>query len=209
MDSFKDQRELTIEDLQLMLLPESFYSLTVDDLPTEEAAKLLDRYAGKLKSAFDNKVGLLITGPADCGKEEVAAIIAKVAASFRKTGMYISVSDLRDSLIRRVNYNADKSAVQRAKEVDLLILTGLEETDSKEKFLSLKDIASLVRARANRFRLTIITTDIQLAKFEDNTELNIFLKTVRTVMQPFGLPAPETGDLSKRKALMSSLVEED
>lgn len=190
-----------------MLLPESFYALTVDDLPTDEAKALLERYASKLKAAFDNKVGLLITGPPDSCKEEVAGIIAKVAASYRKTGMYISVQDLRDALIRRVNYSSDKSAVQRAKEVDFLVLTGLEESDATEKFLSLKDIASLVRARANRYRLTVITTEIPLSSFEDVTNLSIFLKSVRSIMQPYALPAPDS--LTDRKALMASLVEED
>lgn len=208
MDFFEKPRKLDKQDLVDMLLPDEFYTSRLSDIEPEELRTAVSRYVKNMKTAFEQRVGLLIWGSSSSAKNMAAAVLAKAARSYCKPTLYIPIWVLRESLLTRAMYKANKTPMERAKEVDFLVLDGLEEADSSEKFFPLLDIERLVVTRAQKGKLTVITTSLSPEDFRSNSKLKKFYDAVRGYLQPVAAPEPVEAAKARRKQMKSILSDD-
>lgn len=125
-------------------------------------------YVTKLSRAYSSRVGLFIYGPPASGKTAAASVVAKAARRRFRPTMFIHVWELRDAIRGRLMYKADKTPLDRAKEVELLVLDGLDEDDADERMiLTLLDIQRLITARAKQNKLTVLTSQMTATQMQE------------------------------------------
>lgn len=210
MDFFDSPRKLTKSDLIDMLLPREFYRTELADIRAESLRQAVSNYIDNMRSAFDQSVGLLLWGPPASGKGAAAAVIAKAARSRYKPAMFISIGELRETLVTRILYKDNKTPMERAKEVDFLVLDGLDEEDETEKLLSLVDLERLIVNRARQRKLTIVTTRMTPRELaQGKGKFKKFYEAVSMYLQPVECPAPEDAVRARRDQMLKLLIGED
>ena len=207
MDFYDEPRDLTNNDLRLMLLPQEYWGLELSDIADPEFRKTTEQYIASMKAMFDNRVGLLIWGQPSAGKSAAAAVLAKEARKRYKTAMFITIWDLRESLFNHAMFVSGKSLMQRAKEVDFLVLDGLDIADSepKAKAFNLVEIDRLVNSRAQQHKLSVITSRVAPKHMRDDSLFKGVLKATESRLLSVHAPDPKDA-IRKRKAHMQELL---
>lgn len=151
------KRKLVRSDLERMNLPEEHWHSKVQGV-SDESRPAVERYLTRIDTMVGTGAGLLIHGPTGSGKTTVAVLIAKEARSWGFMAFFMRVWELREMIRSKVHFSDDLSMLDRAREVDVLVLDDLREEDVGEKFFGLADIYELVRYRASRRKITVLTT---------------------------------------------------
>lgn len=151
------RRTLERVDLQRMNLPEDLWLAKVQHV-NAPARKSIENYLRNIDGAMKNGAGLVVHGLPGVGKTAISVLVAKEARSRGYTALFVRVWELREMIRARMGYDADSSMAERAREVDVLILDDLRSEDAGEKFFTLSEIFQLVKYRASRRRVTLVTT---------------------------------------------------
>lgn len=159
------RRALVKADLQRMNLPEEHWMAKVQFV-SESVRPAVERYLTCIHERAGTGAGLLIHGAAGVGKTSIASLIAKEARSRGFTVLFVHIWELREMIRSKIPFSDEATMVDRAREVDVLVLDDLREEDAKEKFLPLSDLQALIRYRSSRRKLTILTTRIALRVLE-------------------------------------------
>jgi DNA replication protein DnaC len=189
-----------------MLIPEEYKNLELVDIPNEVFRGQVANYVKTMREMFANQVGLLMWGPPSSGKSAAAAILSKEVRRHYKTTMFITIWDLRDSIFNRVMYVAGKSPMQRAKEVDFLVLDGLDVEDANQKFLNLLAIERLVNVRSQQGKLTVITSRVSPRDMKTDPNFTRFWKAIEAKLHTMHSPDPKEA-IRARKAYMKKLLD--
>jgi DNA replication protein DnaC len=160
-DTVKFRRALGRVDLERMNLPEELWLAKVQYV-SDGARTPTESYLRKIDEAVVNGAGLIIHGARGVGKTAIAALIAKEARSRGYTAFFTRVWELREMIRSRMDYDADSTVAERARAVDVLILDDLRQEDAGEKFFTLSEIHQLVKYRASRRRITVVTTRLSV-----------------------------------------------
>ena len=144
-------------DLERMNLPEDLWEVKLQCV-SDGARTPTKSYLRRIDEAVTNGAGLVVYGGQGVGKTAIAALIAKEARSRGYTALFSRVWELREMIRSRVDYDADSSMAERARAVDVLVLDDLRSEDANEKFFTLSEVVQLVRYRASRRKVTVITT---------------------------------------------------
>ena len=151
--------------MERMNLPEDLWLAKVQSV-SQKTRKPTENYLRNIDTAASKGASLLIHGSKGVGKTAIAALIAKEARSRGYTVLFVRVWELREMIRARMAYDADSSVAERVREVQVLVLDDLRQEDADEKFFTLSEIQQLVRYRASRRRLTIVTTRLQVQVFD-------------------------------------------
>jgi len=194
--------------MRLMLLPQEFLGLEISDVTNEEFRETLENYVANMRDMFDERVGLLIWGQPSSGKSAAAAILAKEARKRYKTSMFITIWDLRESLFNHAMFVSGISLMQRAREVDFLILDGLDKADAeaKAKAFNLVEIERLINSRAQQHRLTVVTSRVSPMDMMQESLFSSFLKATESRLLAVHAPDPKEA-IRKRKKHMKQLLQ--
>lgn len=160
-DSPRTKRKLGRVDLERMNLPEDLWLAKIQGV-SESARDSVEKYLRNIDDAVARGAGLMIHGASGVGKSGIAALVAKEARSWGYTTMFCRLWELREMIRSRVPFDSDTSMSERAREVEVLVLDDLRQEDAREKFFGLSEIGQLVRYRASRRRLTIVTTRLSV-----------------------------------------------
>jgi DNA replication protein DnaC len=209
LDFFDKPRELKERDLQRMLIPQEFRKTELSDIQADSFRSALGNYINGMRSMFQNRVGLYIWGPPASGKGAAAAVIAKEARRRYKPGMFIAVHELRETLVSRKMYDVDTSPMARAKDVDMLVLDGLEDEDRDEKLLSLTELARLITTRARQHKLTVLTSRISPGELTNDSKFKRFWDEVEQYMLPIHAPDPTDAKLARREMMRKLVLGDD
>lgn len=194
--------------MRLMLLPPEYLGLEISDIPDGEFRNTIENYVAKMRDMFDSRVGLLIWGKPSSGKSAAAAILAKEARKRYKTAMFITIWDLRESLFNHAMFVSGQSLMQRAKEVDFLVLDGLDKADAeaKAKAFNLVEIERLINSRAQQHRLTVVTSRVSPRDMGEDSVFRLFLRATESRLLAVHSPDP-VDSIRKRKAYMKQLLQ--
>lgn len=203
---------LVPEDLDFMNLPREFWRFKASDIRDEDVRKKIERCTapGKIHDMADKGIGMLISGESGVGKTAIASVVAKEARKNNYTVYFQSVWDLRESVRSRIMFDEGTSILDRAKDVDFLVLDGLTEEDKDERmFLSLQEIERLVLHRGQRGRVTLVTTRIEAESLRKDPKLNKFFKGTAAYLYPVTVKSPSADARKTRKLEMKDIFGED
>jgi len=192
-----------------MLIPEEFKHTELKDIRDPNFRKLLENYVKNMRSVYAQRMGLMIWGPPASGKGAAAAIIAKEARRRYKPGMFITIWELRESLVNKMLYTHGKTPMDRAKEVDMLVLDGLDDEDKTEKLFSLTDISRLVVSRAQKHKLTIITSRLSPRELDGDPKFEKFWAAIQNYVEPIQAPDPTDAQEARREQMRALLMGDD
>lgn len=197
--TLKFRRSLGRVDLERMNLPEDTWLAKVQSV-SDKVREPTENYLRNIDQAAANGAGLLVHGAKGVGKTAIAALIAKEARSRGYTALFVRVWELREMIRSRMDFDADSSMAERAREVEVLVLDDLRQEDAGEKFFTLSEITQLVRYRASRRRLTVVTTRLAI-RVLDSPPMDALSDTLLL----FPVEGPNLRDERKRELEQSIL----
>ena len=151
------RRKLGRPDFDRMNLPEVYWRARIQDV--QEAAQVpLHKYLQSLHQMVRDGVGLCIHGEESRGKTTCAAVVAKEARSFGYTVYFSTVWEMREMIRAKLSFEDESSVLQRAREVDILILDDLRPEDVDQGWFGRSEIEALIADRAAHKKVTILTT---------------------------------------------------
>lgn len=151
------RRTLVEDDLQRMNLPEDFWRVKVTEV-AEQVRPTVERFLFRIEEFLSRGVGLILSGGPGVGKTGIASLVCKEARSRGFTAFFVSVWDLRDGIRSRTMFDDEESVLDRCKDVDVLVIDGLRQSDATEPFFKSRDLEELVAFRNERRRMTVVTT---------------------------------------------------
>lgn len=151
--------ERVLEKFKFTLLPENHWNANVSKLQTFSKPELIDNW---IENAADlisgNSKGLYVYGPYGVGKSSFAAVIAKLAMSRGVYSLWLNYRDLPGYTMNKDMFTEDLSMLDRAKQVDLLIIDEFYP-EVRTQFFPIKCLDDLVRTRVQNKKTTIITSN--------------------------------------------------
>lgn len=153
------RRKLGVPDFERMNLPQAYWRAKVRYVPDSVRGDVV-RYLHKLDTMVSQGVGLLLVGLPGRGKTGIGALVAKEARARGYTAYFTSVWELREMIRARIRFDDDQSVMQRAQEVDVLILDDLREDDVTQKWFGRAEVEALIASRAAGRKLTVLTTQL-------------------------------------------------
>ena len=193
------RRKLGRVDLERMNLPEDLWLAKVQTV-SEDAREKVETYLRNVDEAMANGAGLVVHGSKGVGKTAIASLIAKEARSRGYTALFVRLWELREMIRSRMQYDDDSSMAQRAREVEVLVLDDLRQEDAGEKFFTLSEINELVRYRASRRLVTIITT-----RLDKGVLTGPPMNSLLDVLLLFKVSGPNLHD-SRKRALKEAVL---
>jgi hypothetical protein len=183
-------RKLEDEDYRRINLPKRLRSSRVRDLP-EEDRPFFERYITRLDQMAERGAGVFLYSPDDFTRSQAGAVLAKASRSFRYTSFFTGVWELRENLRSGIQFDEEKSMMDRCREVDFLVLNNLTLADMSQKFLNAKDLTSLVRYRNARCLATIVVSGITAENWvKGDAQLLVAIKEAAVTYQMKGKSEP-------------------
>jgi DNA replication protein DnaC len=193
------RRKLGRVDLERMNIPEDLWLAKVQNV-SEDVREKVETYLRNIHVAVSGGAGLVIYGSKGVGKTAIATLIAKEARSRGHTALFCRIWELREMIRSRVQFDSDSSMSERARDVDVLVLDDLRAEDAGEKFFTLSEINELVRYRASRRCVTVITTRLDKGALTV-PPMNVLLD----VLLLFKVSGPDLHD-EKKRALKEAVL---
>jgi len=181
-------------DLERMNLPEDLWYSKVERV-LESVRPAIARYLWKTPQMVQEGIGLLIFGPKGSGKSAVASLVAKEARSRGYTVLFVKIWELREMLRSRMFFDDTTTILGRAREVDVLVLDDLRESDAAEKFFGLSEIEALVGYRGSKRKITVLTTSLAPGV----STLRRIGDAGKSCMVPFPLKGPDMHEKRQRE----------
>ena len=151
------RRKLGVTDFERMNLPHEFWRAVVQVVP-ESMRDIVTRYLVNTDAMVKRGAGMMLSGDPGVGKTGIAALVLKEARSRGYTAYFTSVWELRECVKTRIDFEDGKSVPHRCREVDVLVLDGLDEGDKKDFHFDARDIEHLIKYRGARRKVTVVTT---------------------------------------------------
>lgn len=152
-----DPRPLNREDLERMNIPDELWRVSAKEV-APAVRTTIDRYLEQIRLMVQRGAGLILGGGPGVGKSAIGALVAKQARSVGFTVYFGTVWELRECHRARIMFDDALTVLDRAREVDVLVLDGLKQEDKDERFFGLVQIEELLSTRAAKRKVSIITT---------------------------------------------------
>jgi DNA replication protein DnaC len=171
------RRPLDEDDLVRMRLPERYWAAKVSGISASiEGTELtlqdiVRKYLGKLDEVFAKGYGLALVGDNGLGKTGAAACVAMEARRQGYTVLFLEAARIREAVIERTAFDEHSTLMERAREVDFLIIDDLGKGTSDSKGFLQAALDELVRSRAARLAVTLITTNMTPKRLIETGEL--------------------------------------
>jgi DNA replication protein DnaC len=171
------RRPIDEADLLRMRLPERYWGANIvgvkanvegTDLTLQD---ILRKYLGKLDEMFVKGYGIAMVGDNGLGKTGAAAVIAMEARRQMYSVLFLEAARIRAAVIERTPFDEHTTLMERAREVDFLVIDDLGKGTSDSKGFLQAAIDELVRARAARLAVTVLTTNMTPKRLIDTGEL--------------------------------------
>ena len=158
--------KLTEQLLQYMNVPRKLWNAKLELVPVCARAEVA-KYLKDFYEAAEEGYGLVLRGMPQTGKSSVAALVAKRARVLGFTVSFVTFFDLRE-LLRTEETLSGAPALDRCRDVDVLVLDGFSETDRPDRFAGEALLRSLVTTRGDRKQVTIVTTTVDAKTWRED-----------------------------------------
>jgi len=188
--------------LERTRIPRRFWETKYDNVP-QSVRGYLGNYLRAVDEMLDGGEGLLLWGPNGVGKTSVAALIGFEVARRGGTAYFVTSESIRISSIERTAFDADTNVIERAQEVELLIIDDLGKEHRSESAYAERLMENLLRVRLAQKRATIITTNLPLMGNREKriAGLNtVYSVSMLEVLRECVLPLEVTGENQRHSA---------
>jgi DNA replication protein DnaC len=179
----RPKRVLGKVDFVRMNLPEAFWRARVSEVPPGIKGAV-ERYLGRLDDMQSQGVGLLLMGGPGVGKSAVASLILKESRASGRTGFFSTIWELREGIKSRILFDEHTGLLDRAREVDVLVLDKFQLEDATDLVFGARAIEELIAGRNVRHRVTILTTRLLPSEFRTHAKLASLFASVQGVLLP-------------------------
>lgn len=177
MSKRAEEKVLSRDDFVRLQLPQEFWGATCLQIPRSVKEPVMN-FLRLMRAMKEAGAGLLIMGGAGVGKTTLAALVLKRSRELGMTGLFTSVSGLREDLRARREYDGDKTMLIRCREVDVLVLDDLALADARDTmWFGVRHIEELVAARRAARLVTVITTRLSKDAMRADPSLTSLLAT--------------------------------
>jgi DNA replication protein DnaC len=191
-----------------MNLPPEFWRVTVTGITHPETRRVINKYLVNINSNYKDGYGLRLYGDPGVGKTSIAALIAKEARSWKYTVYFMMIWEMREAIRSRIQFEDQKSILDRCREVDVLVLDGFVEEDIDERLVNARMLEQLITYRGQRGRLTVITTRIGLKDFETGKGLASFEAGTQAYLCPLEVEG-ENHRLTRAEVMQDKILGAD
>lgn len=154
------RKKLTAAHMELMRIPVRFWRSRLSEVPEGKARKVIVNYLQELDSTLDTGEGLMLWGPNGTGKTSVAVIITMEARRRGASALFATAETLRSSVMERTPFSEDKTLMERAREVDFLVIDDLGKEHTGKSDFSETLFENLIRERSAARKVTLVTTNL-------------------------------------------------
>jgi len=152
--------KLTKAHMDLMRIPRRFWESSFDAIPECEGRDVLRSYLRNIEDMLDRGEGLLLWGPNGHGKTSAAVIVMMEARRRGASALFVQAETLRASVLDGTMFSDEKTLLERAREVDFLVLDDLGKEHAGETGFSERLFENLIRGRTASKRTTLVTTNL-------------------------------------------------
>lgn len=214
----QDFLKLEDQDLKRMYLPAEFWESKLSDFAKDTmvhnalgkkypVAKFFKATLANMATLRRKGYGPLICGDSGVGKTALAAMILKEARRRKYTTFFAMVWDLRDSISHRLMFDVNHTIMERCRDVDFLVLDGLEGDQGFQRILPISEIERLVVWRGQQGKVTIVTTRAKTRKDFTDQKLEGFVKGTGSYLTQVLLLGEGVKSV-RRASMIESLFEE-
>lgn len=161
------RRPLGVPDFERMNLPQAYWRAKVQHV-AEGVRPMVAKYLLKMDQMVENGVGMLVLGDPGVGKTGIGALVAKEARSRGYMALFVSVWELREMIRSKLRFDDEMSMLQRATDVDVLILDDLRQDDVKQSWFGRAEIEAMIAQRAAQRKLSVVTSQMSLRDLKEN-----------------------------------------
>ncbi len=144
----------------LMRIPRRFWAVKYVQIEGKKLQSTVESYLRDIDSHLDAGNGLLFWGDNSLGKSSAAVILMKECRRRGAPSLFITAEDLRKADIERTLFHDDITVMDRAREVDVLVIDDLGKEHSGASGYSEMLYENLIRIRSAHQRTTIITSNL-------------------------------------------------
>lgn len=168
--------KLTKAHMELMRVPRRFWTSDFDAIPECEGRVVLRSYLRDIEGMLDRGTGLLLWGPNGHGKTSAAVLVAMEARRRGASVLFVQAETLRQGVLEKAMFSGEKSLMERAREVDFLLLDDLGKEHTGETGFTERLFENLIRERCSQRRVTFVTTNLS-TKTSDKPNAPVSLRT--------------------------------
>lgn len=156
-------RLLDVDDMERMRVGRKHWGVRFDDIPDEcSYKKELRDFIADLKKNIDGGNGLVFHGEYGRGKTGAAVLIMKEVVARGGSALLLGVDEVQQAVITRAPFDEETTLIDRANEVDLLVLDDMNREYVKE--FGKTAIETLIRRRYDNGLAIVITTNASPAE---------------------------------------------
>lgn len=152
--------KLTKAHMELMQIPRRFWESDFELIPECEGKETIRSYLRNIEDMLDRGEGLLLWGENGHGKTSAAVIIAMEARRRGASVLFVQAETLRQGTLEGTMFSDERSLIERAREVDLLVLDDLGKEHTGESGYTERLFENLIRVRSANKRVTLVTTNL-------------------------------------------------
>lgn len=174
---------LRVDHLLLMRIPRRHWTAAFAEIEHEKLRDTVEDYLRQLDERLDAGDGLLLWGPNGTGKTSAAVVIAKEARRRGAPVLFVNAEDLRQASIEGAIFHEDMTLMDRAREVEVLIVDDLGKDHRGQTGYSDTLFENLIRYRSANRRTTFVTTNLKPSKLMERYKASM-MDVMREAMVP-------------------------
>lgn len=186
----KYRTPLRADHLLLMRIPQRFWEVTFAEVGMKDGhlvgaslRRAVESYLRHIDDNLDSGSGLLLWGENGTGKTCAAVVIAKEARRRGAPALFVNAEDLRIATIEQTPFHEDMTLMDRAREVELLVIDDLGKDYRGATGYSDRLFENLLRYRSANCRTTIITTNLKPVRLLERYKKSM-MDVIKEAMAP-------------------------
>jgi DNA replication protein DnaC len=145
--------------------------------------------------------GLHLHGANGTGKTSIAVLVSMEALRLGATVLFTTAEELRRGSIEEVWFDDSQLIIDRAREVDLLVIDDLGKEHRGDSGYAERLLEDILRQRSARRLLTVITTNVPIGTSKDGTGLfGLYSRSMLDVSRESLRSVPVSGQNKRRSA---------
>lgn len=169
-------KNLAQDDFLRLELPREFWGANCKQIPPSVQGPV-NNFLRMMETMKNEGAGLLLMGGPGVGKTTVASLVLKRGRELGWSGLFSSVSHLREDLRGRREFDGDRTMLARCREVDVLVLDDLSMADARDMWFGARHVEELLAARKAARLITVITTRMSKDAMRGEPNMNSLLAT--------------------------------
>jgi hypothetical protein len=190
-----ESRLLIPNDFKVSRIPLLHTKSRLDKIQHATSRQIISRYIENIQEMLTKPAGMYITGEPGVGKSAAAALIAMEAIRKYKSVLWVTHENLININKNQFKETVDGLSINIIKNADLVVLDNISDKYLNDKWFDLQALETLLSARIDDKKPTIITTLLKVDGMKDNLQYKRFRSLIKRSMIVISLLGKDLGEL--------------